>query len=450
MKFSRFILCLAACAAPLSALADVPVPGWSISVPDPDTQHYSENRAAPADWRPGWTDRGGWPTGSKDTFGAWSFAPKYENNSLLLGGLFRQVIPGSVKVTSADGGTVFVEGTDYRVNYEWGCLAGVDGRLGTPGSAKLHVEADIALQRLDLVQKDAAGTLSVKKGEARLVCPELPAPDEGCLAVAGVYTGILRDGRREILPEDVRLIAEGAEGGAPRFIRNPGAVAKTLGKLRAGEEVSVAFVGDSITLGAEAGLWWSDDSKTWRGRVVRGLMARFPKAKVTEIRAFQGGRGIAYGLDTFRKAAVPARPDLVFVALGVNDAHEDVPGKGGRTPLAEFAEGVGTLLRECREGGMEAVVLTSMQVNPFAANGDAERWPRYMDVLKSAAESEGAGLADTYAMWMSLEREGIAPYSQLHNWINHPGEWGHGRFAEVVMEFFPEQAESPETEKENR
>ena len=39
---------------------------------------------------------------------------------------------------------------------------------------------------------------------------------------------------------------------------NKAAVARSMQKLRDGRELKVAFMGASITLGAEAGRWWDD------------------------------------------------------------------------------------------------------------------------------------------------------------------------------------------------
>jgi hypothetical protein len=85
-----------------------------------------------------------------------------------------------------------------------------------------------------------------------------------------------------------------------------------------------------------------------------------------------------------------------------------------------------------------------MQANPFDASGTAARWPRYVAAQIATAERHGAGVADTYSEWMNLTFSGIPPFSQLHNWINHPNAAGHALFAEVVLRFFPPVAEATE------
>ena len=421
-------------AAPFTLHADE---GRTLAFEAPEVLEIDEERTAPANWDAAWADFEVWPSDGKGK-GAWSLFPRYdEDGSIILGGAFRQLVPGSVKITSSDGATAFQEGTDYRVNQEWGFVANVDNRLGVPGTVTLRFQAKLALQRIDLVQKDAEGRLSVKKGESRRISPMIPDPDAGCTAVAGVYLAPWqRDGAWKILPEDIFPID--AEKAKPVELVRPEAVAKTLEKLREGTPVTIAFIGDSLTLGAEAGQWWSDDSTTWRGRVMRGLKARFPASEITELPAFQGGRGIAFGLEVVKETVLPAKPDLAFVMLGVNDCHKGISAPGPTTPVDAFRKGFDSLIAQCQESGMDVVVLSSMETNPFDANGDAVRWADYRAAIRAVSDARGTAYGDTYEQWQRLRYRGIPPFSQLHNWINHPGSWGHGLFADVALRFFPE------------
>lgn len=109
--------------------------------------------------------------------------------------------------------------------------------------------------------------------------------------------------------------------------------------MRAGQPVTIAFMGDSITLGAEAGPWWDEQLKftgkdsTYRGRVIHGLRQRFPQATITPVEASQGGTGIKSGLEQFPTKVRPAKPDLIFIAFGANNANSTV-GDEPKTPPA--------------------------------------------------------------------------------------------------------------------
>ncbi|MCL1910401.1 MAG: hypothetical protein FWG05_05645, partial [Kiritimatiellaeota bacterium] len=194
--------------------------------------------------------------------GAQGFMPRYddEDGSIILGGAFRQTVPESLEITSTNGALLYIESRDYVLNKEWGQFVAIDTRLGAD---PVHVKASLAMQRIDLVQRRAAdGSLAVKKGVSRLVCPRRPEPDEGFVAMAGIYVAPWRRGGVwTVTQEDIFPILNKKPASlkpAPKT-----AVPKTRAKLNAGAPVKIAFIGDSITLGAEAGKWWDDDGTTF-------------------------------------------------------------------------------------------------------------------------------------------------------------------------------------------
>jgi Lysophospholipase L1 and related esterases len=407
----------------------------TLRVAPPELFHIATNFPAPANLPDEAREGYSWT-------GAAGFMPRYdsEDGSIILGGAFRQTLPESVEIMSTNGALLFIEGRDFALNTEWGQFAAIDGRLG---ASALQVKAALAMQRIDLLQEDAAGKRSVKQGISRLVCPRIPAPDEGCRAVAGIYVAPWRRGavwtvtQDDIFPIRQRAAADAAAGSKGGRKRAAAGIAKTRAKLEGGTPVTVAFVGDSITLGAEAGRWWSDDSATFRGRVTRGLRERFPGAAVTEVQAFQGGKGIEFVAETFHEAVAPSCPDLIILGIGVNDAHEKTPGTDvPAVAPAAFEALFKKILVDSAEIGAEVIVLTSMQTNPFDANGDAARWSAYLRIQRSLAAKHNAVLADTYAAWMDQALDGIPPFSQLHNWINHPGADGHKLFADTILRAF--------------
>ncbi|MDA3800406.1 MAG: hypothetical protein PF692_15185 [Kiritimatiellae bacterium] len=56
------------------------------------------------------------------------------------------LILGTVVVSSVDGGKIYVENIDYKVNPYWGQVAAIDGRLGTND---VRITAMAAMQRID-------------------------------------------------------------------------------------------------------------------------------------------------------------------------------------------------------------------------------------------------------------------------------------------------------------
>lgn len=372
-------------------------------------------------WKPGWA----WPSGDKGNPGAATLSPRYDGDgSIILGGPYRQLLDGGVEVTDSVSGRKLAEGRDYAVNYDWAQIASIGDAMGEPGTGSFLVEARFGMQRIDLVQRDRSGKHSVVEGVPSLLCPVRPVPDAGHVAVAGIY----------IAPEmgGVYPVSLDSPVVPPQ---NPEAAVKTRRKLMAGDRVCIAFVGDSITLGAEAGKWWEDDSGTYRGRVMGELRRRFPDADIAEMQIFRGGRGIEYVLDAYRERTKDAKPDLAVIGIGINDAHSK-DGVNPAVPPEEFREGFRRLLREAAEGGTEVIVHTSIRTNPFAPDGDAGRWDAYRGIIKGEAALAGAGVADTCAAWDRQNMCGTPSFSQLHNWINHPGAEGHKLLADCILGFF--------------
>lgn len=79
-------------------------------------------------------------------------------------------------------------------------------------------------------------------------------------------------------------------------------------KLREGKEVSIAYLGGSIT--AQPG--WRVKSRAW-------FQKQFPNAKVNEIYAAIGGTGSELGVFRVDYDVLQHKPDLLFVEFAVND-----------------------------------------------------------------------------------------------------------------------------------
>ncbi|MDO4628677.1 MAG: SGNH/GDSL hydrolase family protein [Planctomycetia bacterium] len=90
-------------------------------------------------------------------------------------------------------------------------------------------------------------------------------------------------------------------------------IGNTIAKLAAGEEVTVAYFGGSIT--AQNG---------WRPKTSKFLGEQYPNAKINEIHAAIGGTGSDLGVFRVGYDVLRHDPDLVFVEFATND--------GGNSP----------------------------------------------------------------------------------------------------------------------
>ena len=87
-------------------------------------------------------------------------------------------------------------------------------------------------------------------------------------------------------------------------------------KLKAGEPVTVAYFGGSITQGSGAS---QEDKTSYRALVGQWFTATFPQAAVANVNAAIGGTGSDLGAFRAGRDVLNHHPDLVFVEFAVND-----------------------------------------------------------------------------------------------------------------------------------
>ncbi|RYD38855.1 MAG: SGNH/GDSL hydrolase family protein [Verrucomicrobiaceae bacterium] len=414
----------------------VKLPAATLEITTPEIRKLEKTGDIPVNYLPRFESFDMWPV-DKGSPGPLNLSPARSDhgNTQILGGLYRQLVPGSLNLQPEDGSKTFKEGEDFKLHPTWPQVTNIGDRLGKPGSGKLKASYGVATQRLDLLQlKD--GELTIKPGKSHLVCPVLPEPDAGATAIAGIYVAPWQtDGKHVISKEDILPI----RAFTPAAPVHPEGIAKSAAKLRNGEPVRIAFMGDSVTLGAEATAWtlnlWTEKNLTYASRVVTGLRKTFPSAKIEPIQAVQGGTTSKVAPQFFDEKVAPQKPDLLLIAFGLNDANSTIGGKP-RVSVEEYKEGLRGVIGKARAAGTEVMLVTPMQPSPFLKSGIAARILDYRDAMLALAGEEKVACADVYADWLHQADRGIPPFSQLHNWINHPGNQGHGVYADTILRFF--------------
>lgn len=86
-------------------------------------------------------------------------------------------------------------------------------------------------------------------------------------------------------------------------------IGNVMAKLRAGEEVRVAYLGGSIT----------ETGDGWRPQTTAMLAKRWPDARIHEIHAAIGATGSEIGVYRMERDVLQYKPDLLFVEFAVND-----------------------------------------------------------------------------------------------------------------------------------
>lgn len=92
-------------------------------------------------------------------------------------------------------------------------------------------------------------------------------------------------------------------------------VANFFSKLQPGAEITVAYLGASITNGAGA----SSDAKCWRRLVHAWLEAEYPETAFRHSHVVNGGTGSDLGACRIGREVLATNPDLIFIEFSVND-----------------------------------------------------------------------------------------------------------------------------------
>jgi lysophospholipase L1-like esterase len=296
----------------------------------------------------------------------------------------RRVLPGSVVVRStyvpdAPGAVVYAEGKDYVVDYEAGTVR------RTQGSSIPDFSRNILYGKRDFNHTEFPG-----------------------------YGN---------LPFFVYADYRSAEAKTwPQQARQDHLLTRTRRRLAEPERpLVVCAFGDSITAGGEA----SAPERIYWERWLAALRQRHPKARITGINSATGGDTTVHGLARLDEKVLAHQPDLVLVAFGMNDQNV------GSVPLDQFEANLNRLVDRIRANTpAEIVFLSSCLPNP-AWHFTSGRMEEYGRVTARVAAARGCAFADVLVNWKAvLERK--KPEDLLANNINHPNDYGHWLYFQVL------------------
>jgi len=116
-------------------------------------------------------------------------------------------------------------------------------------------------------------------------------------------------------------------------------IGNVIRKIKAKEEVTVAYLGGSITA-----------ANGWRPKTTAWLKAKYPEAQFKEIHAAIGGTGSDLGVFRVGRDVLQHEPDLLFVEFAVND--------GGAEPAAIWRQMEGIVRQSWRKDPATDIVFT--------------------------------------------------------------------------------------------
>jgi lysophospholipase L1-like esterase len=198
-------------------------------------------------------------------------------------------------------------------------------------------------------------------------------------------------------------------------------------RARAGENLTVAFLGGSLTWGSGA----TDPQLTsYRAMTSKHLAEHYPKAHFIFVDAAVGGTSSNLGAFRLQRDVLDHKPDLVFIDFSVNDGPYDVDDE----KLASYE----ALTRRVLLESGAPVELVILPVKPDLE--PANRKPRPRDAKhKEVAAAYNTALADDVAYLNGEVQKGR--YTTDEMWPNvpdttHPGNKGYELYAEGAFKAF--------------
>jgi acyl-CoA thioesterase I len=202
-------------------------------------------------------------------------------------------------------------------------------------------------------------------------------------------------------------------------------LSKTAARLKYRKTLRLTVLGDSISTGANA----SADTgvKPYRSaypaRVAEGL--RRLGASQVDLENFSvGGLTSAWGV-TYISSIVTSAPDVVIVALGMNDAFDATPAEFGQN-IRRTIDGVRKQRPDC-----EFILVAGMIGNPDWVALRQESFPAFRDELRKL-EGSGVAVADVTSLWADLLKRKIF-HDLTGNGVNHPNDFAHKIYADVIL-----------------
>ncbi len=200
-----------------------------------------------------------------------------------------------------------------------------------------------------------------------------------------------------------------------RYLRN------TREKLRHGDGVTIVAFGDSITTGGDA---TKAELVFWQ-RWASALQGKYPRAKITTVNGATGGDSTVQGLARLQEKVVDAQPDIVLIGFGMND--HNVNG----VPVDRFALNLKEIVARIRVSTRaETVLFSAFPPNPKWKFG-SHHMEDYAEATKRVAKEVRCAYADVFTNWQAIAAR-KKPEDLLGNDINHPNDYGHWIYFQVL------------------
>ena len=214
---------------------------------------------------------------------------------------------------------------------------------------------------------------------------------------------------------------------------------RTIHRLRERQPLSIVVLGDSISTGADASaMHQAAPFQPGYPELLKIYLANHSRTRVELTNISVGGKSTDWALTQVARVG-ELQPQLVILAFGMNDA-------GGR-PAAEYQANLKKIIVGIRakQPDTEFILVATMLGHPDWVALKPALFPAYRDALRELC-GPGIALADLTTVWSDLLE--LKRYTDLTgNGVNHPNDFGHRVYAQVIAALLVSDDRDPATER---
>ncbi len=194
-------------------------------------------------------------------------------------------------------------------------------------------------------------------------------------------------------------------------------IQKTIQKLAAGQTITIAALGDSLTYG-----WMV--KKGYLDFLRQMLTAKYPGSIIKIINRGIPGDTAEGGLLRLHAHVIKTNPDLTLIQFALNDAFSGYP-------LVEFQNNIMEIVKKIKKYTLSEILLMTSSALDEREKHTVEH---YYNCLKFVAEKESVPVALVHEYWEAKISGGTQFSLLVQEDRVHPTEEGYRLMAEAVME----------------
>ena len=208
-------------------------------------------------------------------------------------------------------------------------------------------------------------------------------------------------------------------------VKNGNAGALSAFFASVGQRAELLVFGDSISTGCEA---------TAQARAYFSLFALAVKEHYGVNLCINnksiGGETTRSAIKRYEQVIGGSDAKLMILAYGMND--QNCFGNTQAVDPQEYHANICTIAKAAEQKGMKVLLVSPCDPHPNWIHTSG-RMREYVDVLRTVSQERGYAFADVNTVWKN-ELRYKRPDDLLNNGINHPTDYGHAIYAEVLKQ----------------